>query len=76
MLEPAGGGVAVHPAAERIAQDRTVVAVADSPVDGSADRWRQRDEDDLAAFAGSPSTCVGDFGGLMRVGNGARRCGA
>ena len=51
MLEPAGGRVPVRAAAEHVAQDRTVVAVADGPVDGSADRWRQRDKDDFAALA-------------------------
>jgi hypothetical protein len=58
VLEPAGGGVPVHADAERVAQDRTVVPVADRPVDGPADRWRQRNEDDLAALAALEPTDV------------------
>ena len=34
-----------------VQQDRTAVPEAYRPVDGPADRWRQRDQDDLGAFA-------------------------
>jgi hypothetical protein len=46
-----GGSVAVHPRAAAIEQDRSTGAGADRPVDGPPDGWRQRDQDDLAAFA-------------------------
>ena len=47
----AGGRVPVHPGAAAVEQDWSVSAVGDRPVDGPADRWRQRDEDDLGALA-------------------------
>ena len=50
-LEPAGGGVPVHPHAEGVAQERPAGAVVDGPVDGSGHRRWQRDEHDLAALA-------------------------
>ena len=34
-----------------VQQDRTAVPEAYRPVDGPADRWRQRDQDDLGALA-------------------------
>jgi len=46
-----GGGMAVHPHAAAVEQDRAAGAGADRPVDGSPDRWRQRDQDHLGAFA-------------------------
>ncbi len=49
--QSAGGGVAVHPGAAAVQEDWPAGAGADSPVDGAADRWWQRDEDDLGAFA-------------------------
>ena len=49
--QAAGGGVAVHPGAAAVEQDRPAGAGADRAVDGPADRWRQRDEDDLGALA-------------------------
>jgi hypothetical protein len=51
VLEPAGGGVAVHPGAEDVAQDRPVGAVVDGAVDRSRYSWWKRDEHDLAALA-------------------------
>jgi hypothetical protein len=39
VLEPPGRGVAVHPTAERVAQDRPVRSVVDGAVDRSADGW-------------------------------------
>ena len=67
MLEPAGGGVPVHPGAAAVEQDRPVGAVADGAVDGPADRRRQRDEDDLAALAAHPQDPVAVF--LAEVGD-------
>jgi hypothetical protein len=42
--------MAVHPGAATVDQDRAAVPAADRPVDGPADRWGQRDLDDLGAF--------------------------
>ena len=49
--QTAGGRVPVHPPAAAVEQDRSARAVRDRTVDGPADRWRQRDQDDLGAFA-------------------------
>ena len=49
--QAAGGGVAIHPGTATVEQDRAVGAGADGLVDGPADGWRQRDEDDLGALA-------------------------
>jgi hypothetical protein len=43
--------MAVHPAAATVEQDRAVRTGADRLVDGPADGWRQRDQDDLRASA-------------------------
>jgi hypothetical protein len=51
LLEPAGGGVAVHPGAKHVAQDRTGVAAVDSAVDRAGHRGWPRNRDDLAALA-------------------------
>ena len=51
MLQAAGGGMAVHPGTSGVEQDRPACPGADGPVDGAPDRWGQRDQDDLAAFA-------------------------
>jgi hypothetical protein len=58
VFEPSGRGVAVHADAEPVPQNRAVFAVADRAVDGSADRWRQWDQDDLAAFAAHPQNAM------------------
>jgi hypothetical protein len=51
VLKPARRGVAVHPGADGIAQDRPVGAAVDGAVDRPGHgRW-QRDEYDLAALA-------------------------
>ena len=50
-VQAAGRRVAVHPGAAAVEQDRTATTISDSPVDGPPDRWRQRHQDDLAAFA-------------------------
>ena len=49
--QTAGGRVPVHPGAAAVEQDRPARAVSDRPVDGPADRGRQRDQDDLGALA-------------------------
>ena len=48
--EPPGGGVAVHPRAVAVKQDRPGITVIRGAVDGPADRRGQRDQDDLAAL--------------------------
>jgi hypothetical protein len=53
--------VPVHPGAAAAQQDRTAGAVADRAVDGPADCWRQRHEDDLAAFAADAQYPVAVF---------------
>jgi hypothetical protein len=47
----AGRRVAVHPGAAPVEQDRPGITVGDGPVDRPPHRWRQRHQDDLAAFA-------------------------
>jgi hypothetical protein len=49
--QAAGGRMAVHPGAAGVQQDRPAVPHADRPVDGPADRGRQRDQDDLGSLA-------------------------
>jgi hypothetical protein len=82
--QAAGGGVAVHPGAVAVEQDRSASAGADCPVDGPPDRRRQRDQDDLGAFAAyaqypvamlfaevgwiGPQPASGDMGGLRPLG--------
>jgi hypothetical protein len=59
--QAAGCGVAVHPGAAAVAQDGSVSAVADRPVDGPPNSWRQRDQDDLGAFAADAQYPVAVF---------------
>ena len=61
VLQPTGGRVPVHPTADLIAQDRPRGAIADGPVDGTADRWRQWNQDDLRSFADHPQHPVAVF---------------
>jgi hypothetical protein len=49
--QAAGGGVAVHPCAAAVEQDRPAGAGADRAVDGPPDSWRERGQHDLGAFA-------------------------
>ena len=49
--QAAGGGVAVHPGTAAVEHDRPASAGADRTVDGSPDRRRQRNQDDLGSFA-------------------------
>jgi hypothetical protein len=41
----------VHPGTAAVEQDRAACQGSSRPVDGPADGWRQRDQDDLGAFA-------------------------
>ena len=50
-VQAAGGRMAVHPGAAGVQEDRPADPGACSPVDGPADRGRQRDQDDLGALA-------------------------
>ena len=51
VTQPPGGGVAVHPSAPLVEQQRTASSITAGAVDRSADgRW-QRYEDDLSALA-------------------------
>jgi hypothetical protein len=49
--EPPGGGMPVHACAAIVEQDRAGAPGADCAVNGPPDRWRQRYQDHLAAFA-------------------------
>ena len=49
--QPAGCGVAVHPGAAAVEQDRPAGAGADRAIDSAPDRRWQRDQHDLGAFA-------------------------
>jgi hypothetical protein len=53
--------MAVHPGAAAVEQDRPVVPGPGSSVDGPADRWRQRDLDDLGAFTAHAQDPVAVF---------------
>jgi hypothetical protein len=61
VFESAGGRVPVHPRAVDVAQDRTALAAVDGSVDGSGYRRRERDENDLAAFADHAQDAVAVF---------------
>ena len=67
VTQAAGGRVPVHPGAAAVEQDRPVGAVGDRPVDGPADCWRQRNQDDLGAFAAHAQHSVAVF--LAEVGD-------
>ncbi len=56
--QAAGGRVPVHPGAAAVQQDRPAGPGACGPVDGPADRWRQRNQDDLGALAAHPQDPV------------------
>lgn len=64
--QAAGGGVAVHPSAAGVEQDRPAGAGADRAVDGAPDRWRQWDQDDLVAFAADAQHYAGGNGSHRR----------
>ena len=59
--QTAGSSMAVHPGATAVQQDRPVISQARGPVDGPADRWRQRHQDHLGALAAHPQDPVAVF---------------
>ncbi len=59
--EPPRSRMTVHPRAVTVKQDRPRVTVVRGAVDGPADRRRQRDQDDLAAFAADAQDAVAVF---------------
>ena len=62
MLKAAGGDVPSHAGSVTTEQDRAGESLAAGPVDGAADSWWQRGEDDLVAFAvHSQDTVTVDF---------------
>ena len=67
MLELAGRGVPVHAPAVCVPQDRTDIAVVDRAVQRPCHRWRQWDEDDIAALAPDAEDAVSVF--LAEVGD-------
>jgi hypothetical protein len=67
LVQAAGGRVPVHPGAADVEQDRPTYAGSDCPVDGPADRGRQRDQDDLGALAAYPQHPVAVF--LAEIGD-------
>ncbi len=67
VVQAAGGRVPVHPGAAAVEQDRPARARADRPVDGPADRGRQRHQDNLGALAAHPQDPVAVL--LAEIGN-------
>src|SRR4051812_12621841 len=71
-FSPAGSGVPAHACSVAVAQDWPVSAVADSPIDGAADSWRERDEGGLVAFAldgeDAVTACLADCGDVRSGG--------
>jgi len=65
--QAAGSRVPVHPGTAGVQQDRPAVPEAGRPVDGPADSWRQRDQDDLGTFAADPQHPVAVF--LAEIGD-------
>ena len=61
VAQAAGGRVPVHPGAAGVQQDRPADPGGYRPVDGPADRWRQRDQDDLGALAAHAQDPVAVF---------------
>jgi hypothetical protein len=51
LVQAAGTSMTVHPGAAAVEQDWPSVPAAYCTVDGTADRWRQRDLDYLGALA-------------------------
>ena len=68
MLQPTGRSVSVHGSTPLVEQDRPGNPVSNGSVDGPADRWRQRDQDDLAALTAHAQNAVTVF--LAEVGDG------
>jgi len=59
--QAAGGGMAVHPGATAVEQDRATGASAGRTVDGPPHGRGQRDQHDLGAFAAYPQDPVAAF---------------
>jgi hypothetical protein len=59
--EPAGGGVAVHPGAAAVQQDRAAGPGSGCLVNGACHGWWQRDQDNLGAFPADPQHPVAVF---------------
>ena len=59
--QPAGGGMAVHPGAAAVEQDRAAGPGADRLVDGPPDGCWRWDQDDLGAFAAHAQDSVAVF---------------
>jgi len=77
MLEPAGGGVPVHPHAERVAQDRPAGRDRRRPGRWLGPQRGQRDEHDLAALAAHAqypvAVLLAQVGDIRPAGNDTRR---
>ena len=71
--QAAGGGVAIHPGAPAVEQDRAMDPAADGLVDGPSDGWRQRDQDDLGAFAAHAQHPVAMLSACAGAGSSPRR---
>jgi hypothetical protein len=67
VAQATGGGMAVHPCAAAVEQDRAVGPVRGGAVDGAADRRWLRDQDDFGAFAAHAQDAVAVF--LAEVGD-------
>ncbi len=67
VAQAPGGRVPVHPGTAGVQQDRPADRGGHRPVDGPADRWWQRDQDDLGTFAAYPQDPVAVF--LAEVGD-------
>ncbi len=67
VLQPAGGGMTVHPDGAQVAQDRPVGAAVHGPLDRPLHRGREWGEDDLAALAADLQHPVAVF--LAEVGD-------
>jgi hypothetical protein len=59
--QSAGGGVPAHPGAAGVEQDRPTGPAANRLIEGSADGWREWDEDGLAALAEDADDAVAVF---------------
>jgi hypothetical protein len=54
MPQAPGSRMPVHPHAAGVQQDRPAIPAAYGPADGPADRWWQRDKDNLAPLPANP----------------------
>ena len=61
VAKPPRGGMPIHGAAAPVEQQCPGCSVASGSIDGAADRWRKRNEDDLAALAADPENAVAMF---------------